>query len=87
MSKCFPVLSFAGMSCTKPQLIPADESTIAATLAPDQLGKIGSVRVTVYRAKQNKRAIPRIYEGKMPQVLDEISEKSLKGRAIDNNIK
>ncbi|ERF69280.1 hypothetical protein EPUS_03984 [Endocarpon pusillum Z07020] len=64
-----------------------NESTATATLTPAQLENIGSIRVAVYRANRSKRAIPKVHEGKMPQVLDEVSEKSLKGKAIDNNIK
>lgn len=52
-----------------------------------RLEKVGSVRVTLYRSKRTTRIIPLVHKGLRPEVLDEVSEKSLKGKALNNNVK
>jgi hypothetical protein len=57
-------------------------------LTPSEIDSIGSIRVSVYRAREKIRETPRKYWGEEdPEPLDEISERALKGKAIKNNIK
>jgi hypothetical protein len=64
-----------------------DNSTPAAAFEPSRLKKIGSIRVTVYRAEKTKLAVPHAFDGIRPKVLNEVPEQSLKGTAIKNNVK
>lgn len=63
------------------------ENDINTGLQLDQLEKIRTIRVTVFRAKAIKRAVPCILNNSIPKTFDDIPEKMLKGKAIKNNIK
>jgi hypothetical protein len=63
------------------------DSDPVSSLELHKLKDIGSIRVNVFRCKPRKLAFPMAPDGRRPTVLDEVSEKCLKGKAIKNNIK
>lgn len=64
-----------------------NDSVPEASLEPGKLENLGSIRVKVYRAMPKELALPQVWNGKRPEALDKVSEKSLKGKAIENNVK
>jgi hypothetical protein len=56
-------------------------------LKPEQLVEIGTIRVEVFRAERKQLETPYVYDASVPEVLDEIPERMLKGKAIKNNVK
>lgn len=58
-----------------------------SSLKFEDVQKLGSIRIDVYRAKKVKSDTPHFWEGEKPKVLDELPEKVLKGRAVKNNVK
>ena len=65
----------------------ADDAPMSLALKPENIRKLGSIRIQVYRAEKVKRDKPYIGKGERPKILDEISEKALKGQPLKNNIK
>lgn len=63
------------------------ESASAASLEPNELEKIGSICVSVYRAQRMELATPKGRTCKRPAVFDDVPKKSLKGKAIMHNVK
>jgi len=63
------------------------ENVANTSLQVDQIEEIGTIRVTVFRAKAIKLAVPYFFDANIPKTLDEIPERMLKGKAIKNNVK
>ena len=63
----------------------ADEAPVNVT--PQNVRKLGSIKVEVYRAAKVKLDKPYLWNGERPEILDEISEKALKGQPLKNNVK
>ena len=63
----------------------ADEAPV--NLTPQNVRKLGSILVEVYRAAKVKLDKPYVWNGKRPKILDEIPEKALKGQPLKNNVK
>ena len=55
-------------------------------LGLEQVSRIGSIRVAFYRARRVKTE-PWLDNGTLPQVLDEVPEKAVKGSEIKANTK
>jgi hypothetical protein len=54
---------------------------------PVEFGKIGSVRVTFYRAKAVLRSEPWVDDGRFSVILDEVPEQAAKGADLKANTK
>lgn len=73
--------------CARQLTYSADEAPTQNGLTPEQVSKIGTIRISFYRAKRTLKAVPEFWHGGSFSELDEISEKQLKGREIKNNVK
>ena len=61
--------------------------TADSRLTMEYVNGIGQIRVQLYRARPVQKLVPYVDDGKLPEVLDVIPEKMLKGRQIKNNTK
>jgi hypothetical protein len=51
----------------------------------EEVDKIGSIRVTIFRSRTQKLETPYIWDGVVTKPCDELPEKLMKGRSIKNN--
>ncbi|ETI23424.1 hypothetical protein G647_05226 [Cladophialophora carrionii CBS 160.54] len=63
------------------------DAPLPENLTPSDIDLLGSLRVSVYRAKKKTLYKPYVWDGSTPKPLDEISERALKGKAIKHNVK
>jgi len=53
----------------------------------DKLNKLGRITMKIYRAQAKQRTDPYLCDGTLPEVLDSVPEKMMKGRHIKNNVR
>ncbi|EXJ62729.1 hypothetical protein A1O7_03167 [Cladophialophora yegresii CBS 114405] len=63
------------------------DAPLPENLTLSDIDLLGSLRVSVYRAKRKWLVEPYVWDGYPAKPLDEISERALKGKAIKNNVK
>lgn len=66
---------------------PAEEFYDPAKHRPEEISKIGSIRVKFYRARRSPKNKPYVASREPPQSFDELPECVLKGRDIKANTK
>ncbi|KEF61576.1 uncharacterized protein A1O9_03144 [Exophiala aquamarina CBS 119918] len=65
----------------------AENASYPPILSPSDLERLGSIRVSIFRAKRKKLAVPVVYNQERPETLQELPEKHLEGKALEIIVK